>query len=93
MAIGFALEIQAFYIMGGSHDAAPIRAVAKTQCMAQFVDGFLHQPVPEHIFVCWEAVKLFAKTMQRDNGAAAHELRFTKDEGKDWDVQIHVRDS
>ena len=41
-AILSGFRIQPFHVMGRSHDAAPVEAMAETQYVAQLVDGFLH---------------------------------------------------
>jgi hypothetical protein len=66
--------------------------MAKSQDVSQFVDGFLHQAFPDQFGAWREAVKFFAKAMERDKSTLASKLGFTEDEGEDGNVEIQFGD-
>jgi hypothetical protein len=60
--------------------------------VSEFVDGFLHQTVPQQFEAWREAVKFFVKAMERDKSTLTSELGFTEDEGENGDVEIQFGD-
>ncbi len=51
--------------------------------MAQFVDAFFQQALFKEVGIGRETVKLFPKTMKRDDGTAPSKLGFAKQVSKD----------
>jgi len=54
-----------------------------TAYMAQFVDAFFQQALFKEVGIGRETVKLFPKTMKRDDGTAPSKLGFAKQVSKD----------
>ena len=81
-------QVDSFDSMGRAHDAEVVRAVAESESVAQFVEGFFQKTFREEVRVIGHAIKLLVKAVQRDHRAVVKELRFPKDEGQNGDIEV-----
>ena len=61
--------------------------------MAQFVDGFLKQPLLQQRGIGRHAVNFFAQPVQGNHGAISTQLCLPEDEGKHRNKQVESRDT
>jgi len=87
-----AFDIEALDGVAGRHHAFPVVAVAQAESVAELVDRFFEQALPEQVGTGRQAVELFAQAVRGDQRAGALELGFAEDEGQHRHVQVERGD-
>jgi hypothetical protein len=83
-----ALGIDLFHIGRGLHHTFRILAMGETECVAQFVDGFFEETLPQELGIFRKAIQFIIKAIRTDDSASAVQSRFSEDVGQDRNEQV-----
>jgi len=86
-------EINPLRRMRRSHRALVIVTVGEIERVADLVDRFFQQSLLTKIQVCWESIEFLPQPVQENQPARATDLRFCEHKGKNWNVEVHRRNS